>query len=78
MFGLNKYIDKLHKMKWHFNIEMKTDIEEILFVEFIEQDDHFKLQNIVFTFVDILYGLEQMDFEILKEGEDVSIKILKI
>jgi hypothetical protein len=78
MFGLHKYLDKLFKIKWYFEKKDQPILEEILLVEFKENDDNFLVEKVHYTYVDILLGLEEFDFTITKKDEDIKLKINKI
>ena len=78
MFGLQKYIYLIDKIKWYFPSQLKDELEQILYVDFGFDKTHYYIQKVKFSYVDILLGLEDLDFELTKSGEDVMIKILKI
>ena len=78
MFGFQKYLDKLFTIQWHFNKDKLHDIERILYVKFKQENDYFLLEEILYTYVDILLGLEEMEFEFLKKNNDFILKINKI
>ena len=78
MFGLQKYLDKLYSIQWNFNKNNLHDIEQILYVKFKPENDYFLLDEILYTYVDILLGLEDIEFEFLKKGNDLILKINKI
>ena len=78
MFGLHKYIDKIFKIKWSFDSEYKTALEDMLFVTFKKQNDHYAIETIHYSFVDILLALESMDWQLTKKLDDLKIKIMKI
>ena len=76
MFGLQKYLDKIFKIKWIFDSSQKNDIESSLYAKFKKNNDHFLIQKIHYSYVDVLLGLEHMNFEIIKNGDGMSIKIM--
>lgn len=78
MFGFQKYLDKLFQIQWHFNKDKLNDIEQILYVKFKQENDYFVLDEILYTYIDILLGLEDIDFEFLKKNNDLILKINKI
>ena len=78
MFGFQKYLDKLFTIQWHFDKKNLHDIERILYVKFKQENDYFLLEEILYTYVDILLGLEEMEFEFLKKNNDFILKINKI
>ena len=78
MFGLPKYVDKLFEIKWFFNKNNWGDLESLLFVEFEPKDDYYVIKNVKYTYVDILLGLEDMEFTFKKENDECKLIILKI
>ena len=78
MFGLNAYIDKIYDIKWYVKNHDIGDLEKLLYIDFEAVDDYYLIKNIRYTFVDILLGLEEVDFTFKKEGEDYKLIILKI
>ena len=78
MFGLHKYLDKIFKIKWYFDLTEKQTLESQLFVTFRQQKDHFVIETIHYSFIDILLALEAMDFELTKKSNEYKIKIYKI
>ena len=78
MFGLQKYVNKLLEVKWYFPAHIKDELEKIVYAEFSKEDNHYVLKNILYSFVDILLALEGLDFDLVKKGDDVEIRILKI
>ena len=78
MFGLQKYITKLNEIEWYFPIDMKETVEEILMVEFEANEDYFTLTKVLYTYFDILEGLEEMDFTLKKIGDIIQITINNI
>ena len=78
MFGLQKYVNKLFEVKWEFDESKKQDIEQILYVKFKRENDYFVLETILYTYVDILLGLEDVDFQFNKKNNDYIIKIINI
>ena len=78
MLQLHSYLNKLYKIQWYFNEKDKLDLESLLFVKFKQVNDYYLIDNVQYTYVDILLGLEEMNFEILKTDKEVKLKILKI
>ena len=78
MLGFQKYSTKLFQVKWYFKPELKPKIQEALLVDFKQCDDYYKLDEIFYTYIDVLEGLEDMDFIIEKKGDNISLTILKI
>ena len=83
MFGFQKYLDKLFQIKWYFDEKKLHDIEQICYVKFKQantdgKDPYFLLDKILYTYVDILLGLEDMEFTFSKQNDDYILKIIKI
>ena len=78
MFALNAYLDKVYDIIWQFPPHFKSDLEQTLYVEFEhQQHNQYKIKQIRYTVVDILLGLEDIDFTLNKTPNGVIIKILK-
>ena len=75
MFALNKYLEKLYQVKWKFDTDMKDDLEDLLFVTFKTDGEYFKLDEIKYTVVDLLVGLEELDFELCKIDTEIVLQI---
>ena len=78
MFGLNKYVDKLYTLEWKFKQSEKKDLEDLLFVEFesVDENTH-KIKTIKYTYVDVLLGLEELNFKFEKLNDRYCIKIIE-
>ena len=78
MFGLQKYLDKLYEIQWFFDKSQWGDLESLLFVEFEPKNDYYTIKTVKYTYVDILLGLEDMEFTFKKEHNECKLIILKI
>ena len=77
MFALNKYAEKIYEIKWKFNVDIQKDYEDLLFVEFEQKENgYFYIKNVMYTFVDILVGLETLDFVVSKVKNDIILEII--
>ena len=77
MFGLNKYINKISQIKWKFNDSEKKDLEELFCVEFKKDNEGFyRIEKIIYTYVDIVSGLEEVDFRLVKTQDNFVLTIL--
>ena len=76
MFGIQKYIEKVHQIKWYIDDGDIKDVEDLLFVEFKRQNDYYLINKVHYTYIDILCGLEELEFDIKKRNKDYTIKIL--
>ena len=76
MFGLSPYIDKIFEIEWLFPTKDKKDLESLLFVEFdtIGNNKH-KIKTVKYTYVDVLLGLEELDFQLIKNKDNYKIII---
>jgi hypothetical protein len=76
MFGLTAYLDKLYEIKWFFNDEMLNDLQSLLFCEFEKlNNDYYKIKKISYTYIDLLLGLEELDFTFYKKNDEYIIHI---
>ena len=77
MFALNKYLEKLYEVKWKFSADKQKDLEELLFVEFEQKDDgYFVINKIIYTAIDILVGLEDLDLVISKVKNNITLELI--
>ena len=77
MFALNKYLNKLHEIKWKFNPDLQKDYEDLLFVTFEQKNEgYFCIQSILYTYVDILQGLEELNFVVSKVENEIILEIV--
>ena len=76
MFGFNNYIDKIFEIEWSFPAKDKADLESLLFVEFEKTPQKtYKIINVKYTYVDILLGLEELNFKFEKMNDKYMIVI---
>ena len=78
MFSLHKYLDKIYQIKWFMTEEQKNTLENNLFVVFECENDHFIIKEIHYTYMDILLGLEKIDFYLEKVGDNLCMNILNV
>lgn len=77
MFGTEKYRKRIHEIKWYINDGDINDIQDLLFVEFKRvNNEYYLIDKIHFTYVDILCGMEELEFDITKRNKEYKIKIL--
>ena len=76
MFTIHTYLNKLYDIQWYFHDNDKNELEHILYVGFEKVDDHYKIKQVHYTYVDILLGLEHIDFELIKTKNAIKIKML--
>lgn len=78
MLGLHKYLTKIYDIKWLIPDKDVESLGQLLYVTFRKENSFYLIENIHYTYVDILLGLEGVDFKMLKEGDDLKIRIIKI
>ena len=78
MLSLANYMMKLSHIKWYISAKDLPYVEDSFHVSFKAEDGYYLIETIRYSPYDILLALEEMDFHIKKEGEDIKIKILKI
>ena len=76
MFTVHKYLNKLFKIKWYFKKEDLNMLQDLLLVDFKSQDDHYVIDNLHYTYLDVLIGMEDLNFAFEKINDEISIKIL--
>ena len=76
MFALAKYRDRLFEMKWIFAESRQTEMEEVLQVEFAQDGEYFKITAVDYTYFDVLAGLEELDFALVKRGDECILRVL--
>jgi len=77
MFVLNSYLDKLYKIKWKFSADKKEEFEQFLLVKFKETEEgYYVINNVVYTILDILPGLEKLNFVISKVSNEIILEVL--
>ena len=76
MFGFQKYLDKLYKIKWKINPDDLSNIQEILLVQFKKLQNYYMIDEIGYSYLDILIGLEDIDFNMTKKDDEIIIEIL--
>ena len=78
MIGFQKYLNKLYDVHWIFDNKHKRDLEDLMFTEFEQKNDYFVIKKIKYTYVDLLLGLEELDFEMQKSNDSITLKILNL
>ena len=78
MFAFHQHFEKLYTIQWYFPEHQKKYMEEKLYVVFEKQDDHYLLQEVLYAYMDIVTGMDGIDFICEKKGETMKIKILNI
>ena len=77
MFGLTKYVDKLYDIKWFINNDDLQDIEQLLYCKFTKErsKNYYKLGEIQYTYIDILLGMEELEFVFEKKDGEYLLTI---
>ena len=78
MFAFHQHFEKLYQIKWYFPDDQKEVMEKKLYVVFKKENDYFLLQEVLYAYMDIVTGMEGVDFSCEKIGDAMKIKILKI
>ena len=78
MLNIANSIDRLMKVKWIIPDESKVkDLEALLNVEFEKSNEkYYLIKNINYTALDVIFGLDELDFAVVKRGEEITVKIL--
>ena len=75
MFQLSKYANKIFEIKWSFDKSAKEDLEALLFVEFKRETNYYVISDVKYTYFDVLIGLEELNFTLEKNNDELIIKI---
>lgn len=78
MFALHQKFEKLYSIQWYFPDDKVEDMEDRLMVTFTKENDYFLLQEVLYAYIDIVTGMEGIDFICEKIGDRMKIKILNI
>ena len=78
MLGIVKYLPKIYEIKWIFDDKDLSDLQQLLYVQFKKENEHYLIETIQYTYVDILLGLEDVDFKLTKTVDGITLKIMKI
>jgi hypothetical protein len=55
---------------------MLNDLQSLLFCEFEKlNNDYYKIKKISYTYIDLLLGLEELDFTFYKKNDEYIIHI---
>ena len=75
MFQLQKYAELLFKVQWYFDDSQLTDLQDILFVTFKKHDNYYKLEKVHYSYIDVLLGMEELNFKLIKNKHETKIII---
>ena len=78
MFTLHSKFEKLYTIQWYFPDDKVEDIEDRLMVMFKKENDYYLLQEVLYAYMDVVTGMEGVDFVCEKKGDTVKIKILNL
>ena len=78
MFTLHQKFEKLYSIEWYFPDDKVEEMEDRLMVTFTKENDYFLLQEVLYAYIDIVSGLEDLDFICEKIKDRMKIKILNI
>ena len=65
MLNLQAYLSKAFEVQWYFNENDLNDLESLLFVRFERKNDYYVINKLQYTYLDLLLGLEDMEFEMV-------------
>ena len=78
MFGYGMYLSKIFEVEWKFNPNLQKYLEETLFVEFEQKENgYFVIKEVIYSYVDFLQGLENINFVFTKYGKEYRVEILE-
>ena len=78
MFGLHKYIGLIPKIKWIFEPEQQEVLQDVLLVDFKHYDGYYQIEKIHYSFMDIVMGMEDIDFNLKWRQDNIEIEIINI
>ena len=70
MFGITTHLEKIYKIKWKFDEKFVESLEKDLYVEFEKRDDYFQIKKVLYSYIDILLGLEDINFTFTKKDDE--------
>ena len=76
MFGFQKYLEKLYNLKLYFDASVLSSLEELFCVKFKQENDYYLISEVYYSYIDILLGLEKLDFIMNKKDDEVIVHVL--
>jgi hypothetical protein len=79
MFLLPSQLQQISDIVWIFPEKIYDLIEDVLRVKFKQIDkDKYMIDSFNYCIIDSLLGLQELDFQVEKKGNDITIIINKI
>ena len=75
MFGL-QYMTKVYEIKWLIPKDKVEELEDLLFVKFKFENDYHMIETVAYTVMDIIAGMEEINFNVRKRGSEIVVEIL--
>ena len=75
MFGITSYMNKIYEIKWKFNEKFLDTLEQDLYVEFKKVGQYYQIEKVLYSYVDMLLGLEDIDFDFTKKSNECIITL---
>ena len=75
MFQFTSYLDKINQIKWYIPDNMVNTLSQDLFVTFQQIDDYYLIENVHYSYIDILMGLEGYNLTLNKRNVEIIITI---
>ena len=72
----SKYGSLFFNIKWKFDKCDQKMYEDMLMVKFEPNGDHFLISEVSYTYLDVLAGMERLNFVMSKNIDDIEIKIV--
>ena len=78
MFSFHTSLNKIYEIKWKITKSQSDILASKLYVEFKPENDYYIIDKILYTYVDILVGLFDIDFELIKQNGEITLNIIKM
>ena len=75
MFAIHSYIEKIYDIQWYFNKNDKEYLEGFLHVKFKRENDYYVINEILYTALDIMIALNDINFTFTKMDKIYKLKI---
>ena len=66
MFAIHSYMEKIYDIQWYFNENDKSYLEGFLHVTFERENDYYVISDILYSALDIIIALNDLNFEFKK------------
>lgn len=67
-----------YNIRWLFDDSLKTKLEELLSVDFVQTNHYYSLMNDNYTYIELLLGLNELNFTLHKTENIVEIIIKSV